>query len=123
MNLSEKMQKKLSPIPSVYLHIPFCRTICPFCSFTVRRDQAKMHEKYIKGMLVEIDRRAEMLKDKERQENEEKLSGHILLKSIYIGGGTPSCLTIPEVSVLLTKVRENLPWSDQIEISFEMNPR
>ena len=122
MNLSEKMQKKLSPIPSVYLHIPFCRTICPFCSFTVRRDQAKMHEKYIKGMLVEIDRRAEMLKDKERQENEEKLSGQILLKSIYIGGGTPSCLTISEVSVLLTKVRENFPWSDQIEISFEMNP-
>ena len=122
MNLSEKMQKKLSPIPAVYLHIPFCRTICPFCSFTVRRDQAKMHEKYIQGMLVEIDRRAEMLKDKERQENEEKLSGHILLKSIYIGGGTPSCLTIPEVSVLLTKVRENFPWSDQIEISFEMNP-
>ena len=75
------MQKKLSPIPAVYLHIPFCRTICPFCSFTVRRDRAKMHEKYIKGMLVEIDRRAEMLKDKERQENEEKLSGHILLKS------------------------------------------
>ena len=116
------MQKKLSPIPAVYLHIPFCRTICPFCSFTVRRDQAKMHEKYIQGMLVEIDRRAEMLKDKERQENEEKLSGQILLKSIYIGGGTPSCLTIPEVSVLLTKVRENFPWSDQIEISFEMNP-
>ena len=122
MDLSEKMQKKRSPIPAVYLHIPFCRTICPFCSFTVRRDQAKMHEKYIKGMLVEIDRRAEMLKDKERQENEEKLSGHILLKSIYIGGGTPSCLTIPEVSVLLTKVRENFPWSDQIEIAFEMNP-
>jgi oxygen-independent coproporphyrinogen-3 oxidase len=116
------MQKKLSPIPAVYLHIPFCRTICPFCSFTVRRDQAKMHEKYIQGMLVEIDRRAKMLKDKERQENEEKLSGQILLKSIYIGGGTPSCLTIPEVSVLLTKVRENFPWSDQIEISFEMNP-
>ena len=116
------MQKKLSPIPAVYLHIPFCRTICPFCSFTVRRDRAKMHEKYIQGMLVEIDRRAEMLKDKERKENEKKLSGQILLKSIYIGGGTPSCLTIPEVSVLLTKVRENFPWSDQIEISFEMNP-
>ena len=122
MNLSEKMQKKLSPIPAVYLHIPFCRTICPFCSFTVRRDRAKMHEKYIQGMLVEIDRRAEMLKDKERKENEKKLSGQILLKSIYIGGGTPSCLTIPEVSVLLTKVSENFPWSDQIEISFEMNP-
>ena len=122
MDLSETMQKKSSPIPAVYLHIPFCRTICPFCSFTVRRDRAKMHEKYIQGMLVEIDRRAEMLKDKERKENEKKLSGQILLKSIYIGGGTPSCLTIPEVSVLLTKVRENFPWSDQIEISFEMNP-
>jgi len=122
LNLSETKQKKRSPISAVYLHIPFCRTICPFCSFTVRRDRAKMHEKYIRGMLGEIDRRAEMLKDMERKENEEKLSGQILLKSIYIGGGTPSCLTIPEVSVLLTKVRENFPWSDQIEIAFEMNP-
>jgi len=122
LDLSETMQKKRSPIPAVYLHIPFCRTICPFCSFTVRRDRAKMHEKYIRGMVGEIDRRAEMLKDMERKENEEKLSGQILLKSIYIGGGTPSCLTIPEVSVLLTKVRENFPWSDQIEIAFEMNP-
>ena len=116
------MQKKRSPIPAVYLHIPFCRTICPFCSFTVRRDRAKMHEKYIQGMVDEIDRRAETLKYMERKENEEKLCGQILLKSIYIGGGTPSCLTIPEVSVLLTKVRENFPWSDQIEIAFEMNP-
>ena len=122
MDLFETMQKKRSPIPAVYLHIPFCRTICPFCSFTVRRDGAKMHEKYIRGMVGEIDRRAEILKDMERKENEEKLSGQNLLKSIYIGGGTPSCLTIPEVSVLLTKVRENFHWSDQIEIAFELNP-
>ena len=74
------MQKKRSLIPAVYLHIPFCRTICPFCSFTVRRDRAKMHEKYIQGMVDEIDRRAEMLKDMQRKENEEKLYWQIMLK-------------------------------------------
>ena len=97
------MQKKRNPIPAVYLHIPFCRTICPFCSFTVRRDRAKMHEKYIRGLVDEIDRRAEMLKDMERKENEEKLSGQILLKSIYIGGGTPSCLLYRKCQCYLQK--------------------
>ena len=116
------MQKKRSPISAIYLHIPFCSTICPFCSFTVRSDRAKMHEKYIRGMVDEIGKRAEMLKDMEPKENEEESTGQIILESIYFGGGTPSCLSIQEVSELLTKVRDNFTWSDQIEIAFEMNP-
>ena len=66
------MQKKRSPISAIYLHIPFCRTICSFCSFTVRRDRSKLHEKYIRGMVDEIEKRAEMLKDIKQKEDEEK---------------------------------------------------
>jgi len=81
-----------------------------------------MHEKYVRGMMDEIDKRAEMLKDMELKVNEEKYYEQIILESIYVGGGTPSCLTIKEVSELLSKVQENFTWSDQIEIAFEMNP-
>jgi len=122
MNLAPKNQKKYSPVPAVYLHIPFCRHICPFCSFAVRRDRVELHEKYILGMLDEIARRAAWMKEKKQINRDLKLSGPKLLESIYFGGGTPSSLTIPEVELLLSQVRNCFPCSDQVEISFEMNP-
>ena len=122
MDLSKKTQKKLCPIPAFYIHIPFCRTLCPFCTFAVRRDRANMHEKYIQGIVDEIVRRSEMLTVMEPKEGDEKHLRQVSLESIYFGGGTPSCFTIQEVSVLIKKVREYFPWSDQIEIAFEMNP-
>ena len=122
MNLDQKNQKIYSPVPAVYLHIPFCRHICPFCSFAVRRDRVELHEKYILGMLDEIARRAAWMKEKKQINRDLKLSGHKFLESIYFGGGTPSSLTIPEVELLLSQVRNCFPCSDQVEISFEMNP-
>ncbi|MDE0792676.1 MAG: radical SAM family heme chaperone HemW [SAR324 cluster bacterium] len=122
MNLEQKNQKIYSPVPAVYLHIPFCRHICPFCSFAVRRDRVELHEKYILGMLDEIARRAAWMKEKKQINRDLKLSGHKFLESIYFGGGTPSSLTIPEVELLLSQVRNCFPCSDQVEISFEMNP-
>ena len=122
MNLDPKNKKKYSLVPAVYLHIPFCRHICPFCSFAVRRDRVELHEKYILGMLDEIARRAAWMKEKKQINRDVKLSGHKLLESIYFGGGTPSSLTIQEVELLLSQVRNCFPCSDQVEISFEMNP-
>jgi len=122
MNLAHKNQKNYSPVPAVYLHIPFCRHICPFCSFAVRRDRTELHEKYILGMVDEIARRTAWVEEEKQINGEEKLSGQKLLESIYFGGGTPSRLTIPEVELLLSQVKNCFPWSDQIEISFEMNP-
>jgi len=122
MVLSKKTQEKLCTIPAFYIHIPFCRTLCPFCTFAVRRDRANMHEKYIQGIVDEIVRRSEMLNFMELKKSNEKPLRQVPLDSIYFGGGTPSCFTIREVSVLINKVREYFPWSDQIEIAFEMNP-
>ena len=122
MKLAHKKPKKNSPVPAVYLHIPFCRHICPFCSFAVRRDRAELHEKYILGMLDEITRRAAWLEEKKQIDRGAKLSGQKMLESIYFGGGTPSSLRIPEIELLLSQVRNCFPCSDQLEISFEMNP-
>ena len=122
MNFADKNQKIISSVPAVYLHIPFCREICPFCSFAVRRDRAGLHEKYIRSMVGEIGRRAEFIKEKKQNHFDENYSGQKFLESIYFGGGTPSRLMIPEVSLLLGEIRNYFPSSDQIEISFEMNP-
>jgi len=106
-------QKIICPIPAVYLHIPFCRHICPFCSFAVRRDRSELHEKYIQGMAVEIERRAAWMKENIQFNRDDNVFVENLLESIYFGGGTPSSLRIQEVVYLLSQVRNSFPWSDK----------
>ena len=123
MYKSHKKNKNFSPVPAVYLHIPFCRKICPFCSFAVCKDNSDLHSKYITGMLKEISMIVEEIKGKNQKESVlQKYNGHRLLESIYVGGGTPSRLSIPELSKLLLRVREDLTCSKNVEITFEMNP-
>ena len=118
-----KKNKKYSPVPAVYLHIPFCQKICPFCSFAVCKDHSDLHSKYITEMLKEISIIVEEIKGINQKEIELQNSNrHKLLESIYIGGGTPSRLSITELSKLLLKVREHLACSKNVEITFEMNP-
>ena len=52
----------------------------------------------------------------------QKSNDHKLLESIYVGGGTPSRLSIPELSKLITKLKDHLACSNNVEITFEMNP-
>ena len=121
MMFSQK-NKKISPVPTIYLHIPFCKRICPFCDFAVCSDREQLHEKYILGMMDEIGQRVENLNTLQLEKFNEKNSEKKLLESIYIGGGTPSRLTIPHLSLLIKKVRDSFSLSDRIEMSFEMNP-
>ena len=123
MYKSNKKNKKFSPVPAVYLHIPFCREICPFCSFAVFKDHSDLHSKYITEMFKEISIVLEEIKGKSQKESgSQKSNDKKLLESIYVGGGTPSRLSIPELSKLLSKVREYLTCSKNVEITFEMNP-
>ena len=108
MNLAHKNCKKNSPVAAIYLHIPFCRLKCPFCSFAVIRDRERFHEKYILGMIDEIKKRAEWMGAKQNF-YDKKYTGQKLLKSIYFGGGTPSSLRITEVDILLSQVRNFFP--------------
>ena len=123
MYKSHKKNKKFSPVPAVYLHIPFCREICPFCSFAVCKDRSDLHGRYITEMFKEISMVLEEIKAKSQKESGgQQSNGKKLLESIYIGGGTPSRLSIPEISKLLSKVRDHLTCSKNVEITFEMNP-
>ena len=112
-------RKKKYSVPAVYLHVPFCREICPFCSFAVIRDGSNLNDKYILGVLDEIERKLDFLK---YHESNGKKFGETYLETIYIGGGTPSRLSKKNISLLINKVAESFPLSDKIEISFEMNP-
>tara|TARA_Y100001970_G_scaffold292463_1_gene433840 strand:+ start:3176 stop:4396 length:1221 start_codon:yes stop_codon:yes gene_type:complete len=118
--LTKKLQTSL--VKSIYLHIPFCGIVCPFCPFTVKRDRLNLHEKYIFGVLNEIEYRVGILNEIDLLANEKKTMRKNYLESLYIGGGTPSRLKMHNVSLLIKKIKNIFPWSKKIEISFEMNP-
>lgn len=86
---------------SVYIHIPFCRQKCKYCSF-VSFAQPEFIEKYIEALEKEI----KYFYKGER------------LKTLYIGGGTPSLLTAKQLEKILTL----LNFDSKTEVTMELNP-
>ncbi|MBI4081780.1 MAG: radical SAM family heme chaperone HemW [Candidatus Lambdaproteobacteria bacterium] len=101
----------MADISALYVHLPFCHTICPFCAFAVHRDRPGLHRPYLDELAVEIARRAaEVGGDRQR------------VTSVYFGGGTPSTLGLPEVAGLLETLRAAFGLAPDAEIAFEVNP-
>jgi putative oxygen-independent coproporphyrinogen III oxidase len=92
----------------IYLHIPFCRQKCHYCNFysTV---SVKYHDSFIDVLKKEIISRKDYLEDQE-------------VSTIYFGGGTPSMLTINDISVIINLLYSTFNVSDIAEITFEANP-
>ena len=103
--------KPSSSCTLLYVHLPFCTTICPFCSFAVRRDRASAHQPYINTLLQELT----LSLDEENPE-------HLPLEAIYFGGGTPSRLTVSELEWLLRGIQRRWEFSAEVEITLECNP-
>ena len=96
-------------ISALYVHIPFCHRICPFCSFAVRKNRPSVHRKYLEAVLLETRRRVEGITIND-------------LESLYIGGGTPSVLSSTEIIFLMQGIRQSWPHSRDCQISIECNP-
>ncbi len=91
---------------AVYIHIPFCKTICSYCDFCKMFYNEKIVDSYLNALEKEI---------KSRYKNDS-------IKSIYIGGGTPTCLNEKQLEKLfslikLLKVEKDLSFT--IEGNFE----
>lgn len=89
---------------SAYIHIPFCETICSYCDFCKVFYQRELVELYLDSLEKEIT---------SRYQGEE-------LKTIYIGGGTPSCLTVEQLDNLFSTIKK-FRFSKDIEFTFECN--
>ena len=87
----------------LYLHIPFCEELCPYCSFNRTIFQEDVCRRYFRAL------RAEILLYKDRGFN---------FSGIYIGGGTPTVL-IDELEETISLVRATFPIR---EVSVETNP-
>lgn len=89
---------------ATYIHIPFCKHICTYCDFCKLYYKEDWVDQYLKALEQEIN------------EYQGKPS-----KTIYIGGGTPSCLSIKQLQDLF-RILQKLKRSDQAEITIECNP-
>ena len=95
---------------SLYVGIPFCPTRCAFCSFVSRSvgKKTELLEPYLNALLKEIQVTGKLLAESGR-----------MVRSIYIGGGTPSTLSTPQMIKLLDTIRESFDLSRCIEFTVE----
>lgn len=91
-------------IESLYIHIPFCNKICTYCDFCKMYANDESIKKYLEALSNEID--TYYVND--------------ILKTIYIGGGTPSVLEKEELDYLFT-ILSNLKKDKDCEFTFECN--
>ncbi|MCE7567393.1 radical SAM family heme chaperone HemW [Aliivibrio fischeri] len=104
----------IPPPLSLYIHIPWCIQKCPYCDFNSHALKAEIPEaQYISALIDDLDTD---LARYDMQSEPRKLH------SIFIGGGTPSLITAPEIKRLLSEIEKRLPFADDIEITMEANP-
>ncbi|MCM1136480.1 MAG: radical SAM family heme chaperone HemW [Clostridium sp.] len=94
---------------SLYLHIPFCRRKCLYCDFLSAPAGEKEMERYVELLCEEI-----------RREGGNYSNYHI--KTIYLGGGTPSLLFGVWIERILAYIRQYFQVDENCEISMEANP-
>ncbi|HKK42216.1 MAG TPA: radical SAM family heme chaperone HemW [Bacteroidales bacterium] len=92
----------------VYIHIPYCKKLCFYCDF-YHIITPENKSRYIDALVKEISLRREYL-------------GTESVSTIYIGGGTPSVLSINDLSVILNEVHRSFVVDDECETTIEMNP-
>jgi oxygen-independent coproporphyrinogen-3 oxidase len=93
----------------LYVHIPFCRRVCPYCDFNVYARQEPLIPRY----LAAVRRELALLADR---------WGRGPVRTIYLGGGTPSLLTPHQVAELLDAIAAIFVLVDQPEVTLEANP-
>ncbi|MGW6728788.1 coproporphyrinogen-III oxidase family protein [Nocardia sp. NPDC055029] len=93
---------------ALYVHIPFCDTICTFCPFAKSVGTPERVTAYLQALHVEL----RTLGATPRMRGWE-------IDSIYIGGGTPSVLTTEQIAALMGEIRANFQITADAEISFE----
>lgn len=94
-------------ITNLYIHIPFCDHICSYCDFYKRVANKDLINKYIIYLSKELELKKQYLNN---------------INTIYIGGGTPSCISINNLKLLFSSLKKYINFNNLIEFSIECNP-
>lgn len=103
----------LNKLLSLYIHIPFCRTLCTYCAFNTYAGKGQLVEPYVNALLREM-----ALVGK----HPERLAVHGDAHTLYFGGGTPSLLTSAQVNAILDAARQVFGLRPDAEVTLEANP-
>lgn len=93
---------------ALYIHIPFCIEKCSYCDFYSLKYKKEMLEKYVESLKKELIIYSNKVNSK--------------IKTIFLGGGTPSLLSPENIEEILDIIYENFLVIENVEISFESNP-
>lgn len=93
----------------IYIHIPFCERRCKYCDFTSSIFNQDRMKDYVENLLLEIKNNKELLKN-------------YIVDTIFIGGGTPSLLSIDEITSLVNGLNEAINLDENYEFTIETNP-
>ena len=110
---TEPIQQLLETV-SLYVHIPFCHTRCHYCDFNTYAGMLPLREPYVRALLSEIGMAGALTKlpgGKPRRS-----------RTIFFGGGTPSLLSVSQVSRILDACYNNFAVDEDAEITLEANP-
>ncbi|WP_427003745.1 radical SAM family heme chaperone HemW [Pantoea eucrina] len=100
---------ELPPL-SLYIHIPWCVQKCPYCDFNSHALKGEVpHLEYVQHLLQDLEQDLPLAAGRE-------------VRTIFIGGGTPSLLSSHAMQTLMDGVRARLPLAADAEITMEANP-
>jgi putative oxygen-independent coproporphyrinogen III oxidase len=99
---------KVNPIRHIYVHIPFCARICPYCAFYKDLLDRSQTGRFCEAILRDLDQQPE--------------SFALSPETIYFGGGTPTALTTSQLEFLLGGFHQRLDLSSLAEWTIEANP-
>lgn len=90
----------------VYIHVPYCKTLCPYCDFVKVRDKGGVPERFVDALCAEIA----------------ASPGPAQADTLFFGGGTPSRFNPQQLLRVTDALRERFDWPENPEWSFEANP-
>ena len=96
------------PIRHLYVHIPFCARICPYCAFYKARANHSETQRFCQAAVLELSQKA--------------TDFDVIPETIFFGGGTPTALTTAQLEPLLRGFNEQFDLSKLVEWTMEANP-
>src|SRR6266436_5114667 len=109
-----------NPIHHIYVHIPFCARICPYCAFYKDLLDRSQTWRFCEAILRELELYQEEAISGSPRRTRDRRS--LLPSTIYFGGGTPTALTTAQLEFLLEGFRQRLDLSTLEEWTIEANP-
>ena len=120
-----------SRTPGLYVHVPFCSRVCPYCDFAVQTGGTEKQSAYVDSLVQEIrswgaqvrgQGRALGASGLETRQSVPAWSCVELFDSVYLGGGTPSSLTLDALETVFAALSEAFRLAADRTVTLEANP-